>query len=362
MNEKLNPFHIAILIHVVQVGVTVFSLPRLCAVYYGTNGWIWIVIIGIAVTANIALIHAAVKMGGGRPLPEMLGLFLPKPVSGILQLAIGCMYALSACLTSKQYVLMFELQSFPATNPYVFRAGIDVLILCLVVIGIYNLGKAATIVFFATIPFPFFYLSLLHDVKLVRYTPFFLKDGGHWVEGFFQVFAAFLGFELCLFLVPYVQRGDTRWFYAVYAGNTFSWFIYLALTVLAFGFSSFGQLKDLLFPLLEMAGHLTLPVVERVDTLMFTFFFLMAVMTATAYFWMATELVTYVFPNIRKGWVAAFLIASTYFVSSIPNELSRVSAWLQLMAKLAIGTSFLLPVLLLIGMLAARALGRVKAP
>lgn len=361
MNEKLNPLHIGILIHMTQMGVSVFSLPRVCATYIGTNGWVWVLVIGTVVTANIALMHAAVRLGGGRTLPEMLGLFLPKPVAGALQLALGGMYALSACLTSKQYVLMFELQSFPATNPYVFRAGIDVLILCLVLIGIYNLGKAATLVFLATIPLPMFYLSLLHDVKLVRYTPFFLKDGGNWLEGSFEVFSAFLGFELCLFLLPYVKRGDTRWFYGVYAGNTFSWCMYLALTILAFGFFSFGQLKDLLFPLLEMAGHLTLPIVERVDTLLFTFFFLVSVLTATAYFWMATELFGYVFPGVRKGWFAAFLIGSTYFVSSIPNELGRVSAWLGIMAKLAAGTAIFLPLLLIAGLLAARA-WRAKAP
>lgn len=353
MNEKLHPFHIAILIHLTQVGVALFGLPRLCAKHFGTNGWVAIVAAGLLVTANIALMHAAVRMGRGRSLPEMLGLFLPKPLAGALQLGLAGLYALAACLTSKQYVLMYELQSFPATRPYVFRAGIDVLLFCLVAIGIYNLGKAATLIFFTTFPPSFLYLSLVHDAHLVRFTPFFLKGGEDAVNGGFEVYSAFLGFELCLFLIPYVRR-DTRWFGAVYAGHALSWTVYLGLTLLAFGFFSFGQLQDSLYPLLEMADHLSLPVIERVDTLLFTFFFLVVALTATHYFWMATELVHDVFPKVGKRVAAFALIAGTYFVSSVPNELDRVLGWLEGLAKAAIFTAFALPLLLMGGMLLAR--------
>lgn len=359
MNEKLNAFHIVILIHMTQVGVTIFSLPRICATHFGTNGWIAILPVGLMVLANVALIHAVVRLGGGRSLPDMLGLFLPKPVAGALQLGMSGMYALSACLTSKQYVLMYELQSFPATRPYVFRAGIDVLIFCLVIIGIYNLSKAVTVIFFSTMVIPFTLLSLYDETELVRYTPFFLKEGTDVWVGCLELYAAYLGFELSLFLIPYVGRG-TRWFRGVYAANAVTTVIYLILTIIAFGFFSYGQLRDLLYPLLEMIGHVELPIIERVDTLLFTSFFLVALVTTTLYFWIATELFVYVFPRMNKRWAAAVLIFTTYFVSSIPNELDLVSNWLRIMGKAAITTAIVLPLLLIGGMLIAR-VRRAKA-
>jgi hypothetical protein len=359
LNEKLNAFHIVILIHMTQVGVTIFSLPRICATHFGTNGWIAILPIGLVVFANVALIHAVVRLGGGRSLPEMLGLFLPKPVYGALLLGMSCMYALSACLTSKQYVLMYELQSFPATRPYVFRAGIDILIFFLVIIGIYNLSKAVTVIFFSTIVIPFTLLSLYDETELVRYTPFFLKEGTDFMAGCFEVYAAYLGFEISLFLIPYVGR-STRWFRGVYVANTVTTVVYLILSIIAFGFFSYGQLRDMLYPLLEMTGHVQLPIIERVDTLMFTFFFLVALVTATLYFWIATELFSYVFPKLDKRWPAAFLITVTYFVSSIPNELDLVTGWLRIMGKVAIATAIALPLLLIGGMLITRA-RRAKA-
>lgn len=353
MNEKLHPFHIAILIHLSQVGVTLFSLPRLCAAHFGTNGWIGLLAVGLAVTANIALMQAAIRMGGGRTLPEMLAAFLPKPLAGILQLAMAGMYALIACLIAKQYVLMFELLSFPATNPFVFRAGIDVLVYVLVIIGIYNLGKAATLVFFSTAFIPFVHLSSLNEIRLVRYTPFFLKGDTDFWTGSLEVYAAFLGFELCLFLLPYVDR-ESSWFRAVYAGHVVSLFVFLGTTLLAFGFFSYGQLLDLLYPLLDLSGHVRLPIIERVDSLMFTFFFLVAVLTVVVYFWIATELAMNVFPKADRRWVAGFFIIVTYFVSSLPHELAVLTGWLRVFGRAALATAIFLPLFIMGGLWTVR--------
>lgn len=353
MNEKLNPFHIAVLIHLGQMGVTVFSLPRLCAMHFGTNGWVMLLAIGLVATANIALIQAAVRMGRGRSLPEMLGQFLPGPLRGGLLLAMAGLYGMVACLNSKQYVLMFEQQSFPATNPLVFRAGIDVLVFALVAIGIYNLGKAATLILLGTALMPFVYLTLFGELRWERFTLFFMQGEKHLLTGSLDLYTAFLGFELCLFLIPYAHRG-TGWFRAVYAGNGFTMLVYLLLTVITFGFFSFEQLKLSLYPMLDMAGHVRLPIIERVDTLMFTFFFLIVVLTVAIYFWIATELACSVFPKVNKGGMAAILIVATYFISSFPNELVVISHWLKRLAYVATGVIFLLPLVLLVGLFAVR--------
>lgn len=353
MNEKLNPFHIAVLIHVSQMGVTVFSLPRLCAMYFGTNGWIGLIATGLVATANLALMQAVVRISGGLSVPAMLARFLPRPLRAGLLLGLAAMYGMLACLTSKQYVLMFEQQSFPATNPLVFRAGIDVLVFVLVMIGIYNLGKAATLIFFGTVMLPMLYFTLLNELRWDRYTLFFLQGEKNVLFGSLELYTAFLGFELCLFLIPHVKQG-TGWFRGVYAGHGFTFLLYVVLTVLTFGFFSFGQLKRSLYPMLDMAGHIGLPIIERVDTLLFTFFFLIAVMTVAVYFWIATELAGSVFPNVRKGAVAGVLIVATYFISSAPNELVVVSHWLRRVAFAATGTAFLLPLVLIAGMLATR--------
>ncbi|CAI6047988.1 hypothetical protein [Cohnella sp. JJ-181] len=40
MKEKLNGFHVALLIYMIELDVTVFMLPRMVAVNIGTNGWL----------------------------------------------------------------------------------------------------------------------------------------------------------------------------------------------------------------------------------------------------------------------------------------------------------------------------------
>ena len=59
MKEKLSQFHIAILIFMIQTGITVFNMPNLVATYYGTNGWLSLLIFALIATFNIYLISEA---------------------------------------------------------------------------------------------------------------------------------------------------------------------------------------------------------------------------------------------------------------------------------------------------------------
>lgn len=65
--EKLNRFHIALMVFNTQSGIILFTLPRITAHYMGTNGWLMLIPMFLLVTLNIMLISAVYRMGGGNP-------------------------------------------------------------------------------------------------------------------------------------------------------------------------------------------------------------------------------------------------------------------------------------------------------
>lgn len=50
-------------------------------------------------------------------------------------------------MIGKKYVLIFQMLSFPTTNPMVFKLAVDILAFLMITKGIYSISKAATLFF-----------------------------------------------------------------------------------------------------------------------------------------------------------------------------------------------------------------------
>lgn len=80
MPEKLRPFHIAVLMHLTQSGIVIFTLPRNLADYFGTNGWLFLVPCIVVSTFNIYLISLVFRLGQGRSVFEIMEQSIPRAV------------------------------------------------------------------------------------------------------------------------------------------------------------------------------------------------------------------------------------------------------------------------------------------
>lgn len=104
-----------------------------------------------------------------------------------------------------------------------------------------------------------------------RFTPFILQGGHDQVKGGIEVYAAFLGYELSILLFPYVEK-TKKSMTAIYVGNGLLSLSYLSLCLICFGFFSLGQLKRLLYPVLDLLAYIQLPFIERLENLLYGFF------------------------------------------------------------------------------------------
>lgn len=234
MKEKLSQFHTAILIYMIQTGVYVFSITQVEAQYFGTNGWLITIPASILVCLNIYQIYWVYRLGEGQSIFDILEKSIPKFILTPFYLAISTVWALIGCLVAKQYVLIFQMFAFPTTNPMVFKIAIDVLAFMLLTKGLYNISKASTVFFWCTIWMSLLLLYYAGEFRIERLTPYIFKDSSNMLEGFFQIYLAYLGYELCLLLFPYTDK-KTKLFRAVIYGNLIRTVSYTIL-----GFVSFG--------------------------------------------------------------------------------------------------------------------------
>src|SRR5690606_10527234 len=94
--------------------------------------------------------------------------------------------------------------------------------------------------------------------------------------------------------------------------------------------------------------YVKLPVVERIENLIFGFYLFTNLIGATMYFWAALEASRRMIPKANTKWVSAILILIGFVVSWIPDTLTKVENWLKYLGFSELLVAFGLPLLLLI--------------
>ncbi|MDR6555581.1 GerAB/ArcD/ProY family transporter [Paenibacillus qinlingensis] len=349
MNEKLNGFHIFILIHMIQVGVGIFALPRVAAEYFGYNGWLMLVVIAAIVAFNIYLMWIVWKMGKGASIFVIFENYLPKWVIYPIYVILAFTWSFTASLVAKQYVLIFQVTAFPTANPMIFMFFITLLAYLLTIKGVYVISKASTVFFFLVMWMIILEVTFYNDLKLSRYTHYLFKEGKEYWLGAFNLFGSYLGFELCLLLFPYVQP-KTRFFTSVQLANVFSFLIYLGVTLICFGFYSLQQLKLIMFPFIDLLAYIKFPFIERAENILFSFLLLRVLITIVMYHWAAGLCMQQIFKSRKIEHITLVMMGITYLISFIPSVLDEVGKWLFIATYFNIAYTFVLP-LGLIGIL-----------
>jgi spore germination protein (amino acid permease) len=346
VNEKLNGFHIFILIHMIQVGVGIFALPRIAAEYFGYNGWLMLVVVAVVVAFNIYLIGTIWKMGNGADIFTIFESFLPKWIVYPLYVIVGLTWSLTASLVAKEYVLIFQVTAFPTANPRSFLLVISLLAYLLLIKGIYTIVKASTVFFFLILWMMPLEVPFFNDLQLSRYTYYIFQEGKeHW-KGAFNLYGSYLGYELCMFLFPYVQQ-KTRFFTGVQLANGLSFLVYVSVCLVCFGFYSLQQLKLIMFPFIDLLAYIKFPFIERAENILFTFLVFRVLITIVMYHWAASTCIQRMFMKRKFSRITLILMTITFFISFIPSVLDEVGKWLFICTYFTIAYSFVLPICLI---------------
>ncbi|WP_339820393.1 GerAB/ArcD/ProY family transporter [Paenibacillus sp. FSL R7-0216] len=351
--EKLNRFHIALMVFNTQSGIILFTLPRITAHYMGTNGWLMLIPMFLLVTLNIMLISAVYRMGGGKSVFEILGASLPRFILVPLYLLLWGLFSMIGCLVVKQYALIYQMLIFPSTSDMILKIYVDVLLFLYVTKGIYTMSKANVIfslLLLLQVPLAFFFVK---DFDLSRLTSFLFREGADMKEGLLRIYGAYLGYELSLFLFPYAEN-NKRWLKYVHLGNGITMFVYLLVTFLAYGFFSHRALLHSSFPILDMYAYLRFPFVERIQNFLFSLFMFSIVHTAGMYYWSSQAVMSQIFRRIPWKVIVFLSMVATISVGMIPKSLIKVESWFRYLTMAQLGFSFGFPLLLILLLLLQR--------
>ncbi|RRJ64192.1 hypothetical protein EHV15_15635 [Paenibacillus oralis] len=198
--EKLHRFHIMLMMLNTQSGIALFTLPRITAHHFGTNGWLSLIIVFLFASLNTMLISAVYRLGRGTSVFEILRDSLPRVILYPLYLLIGSNLA------------MFGYLRFP------FVERIHNFLLSMYLFSVVHTGamyywasKAMIKQVFPRVP-PKLLLALTMAATIaVSLTPDSLMDVEWWLRNITLVQLAFsVGFPLLLILLLFIQRREKK--------------------------------------------------------------------------------------------------------------------------------------------------------
>lgn len=346
MQEKIAPYHTAILIYMSQSGVVIFSMPRLLAETFGTNGYLVLFGFGLISALNLWIISRVPRFCKGKSIFDVLEAALPKIILYPVYLFIAATWAILGCMVAKQYVLIFQMMSFPTTSPMIFKLVVSTLAFLLLIKGIYSIVKAITMFYWMILWMNFLMLFFIPDLELSRLTTFFFKEGHDPLKGTLDIYTAFLGYEICLLLLPFFDPTG-NWHRAAQIGNLMSTLVYFTASLMCFTFFSFGQLRSLTFPLLDTLAYIRLPFIERLENLLYSFLLLNTLDTSVLYYWSAKEALQRMFKPSKRILISFIIVFGTYSLSFIPTTIRDVQNWLSVTGHLTMYIAFLLPLMVI---------------
>jgi voltage-gated potassium channel Kch len=357
MKEKLSPFQASILIYLMQSGVTLFSLPRLVAEAFGTNGWIGLIIISFIVNINLVLIWFVFKISKGKSMFEIIAIF-PKWITLPFCLFIAVVWMLLGIMVMVKFSMILKVLFYQNVSLIYFLTMGYILMYLLLKKDLYQIAKSTVVIFYFTVWTVFLLAFHLPEFSFIRLTPFIFKGETDMWKGGLSIFTALLGYELSILFVHMIERKQLR---SLIAGNSITLLIYFGVTFVSFGFFSFEQLLREMYPVVTLLGYISFPVLERVENFTFSIFGLKVLMTTVMYLWGSKELIQYQFKTIKSTFLLIGILIICFFLSFIPKVIKDVEQWLTYITYAATAIAFLLPILLLITVLFTKILNRKPA-
>jgi spore germination protein (amino acid permease) len=345
--DKLRYLHIIIIIYMIQVGITVFRLPRVLADNFGYNGWIALVVVWAIVSINIWLIGKVYAMSRGREVFQIIDQTVPQLMSYPIYFVLGLFYAFSSVIIAKNYLLIMQMLSYTMININTLVTIFMVLTFILLLSSFHTLVKATVLFFFFTFWIIFLFVYILPDMSLVNFTPFILKGETHLLEGFIQTYAAFLGFEAVLLFFPYVNQ-QSKFVKGLFMGNLLTGIVYLIIGLLTYGFYSFEHLSVILNPTINLFKYIETPLIQRLENIVFAILMLNVLVTCVFYFWISKELFKHLFPKLREGIISFILVFSTFIVSFYFTSLQMIEETLTIKNYIQVPLVFGIPLLLIL--------------
>jgi spore germination protein (amino acid permease) len=311
------------LIHGVQVGVGLLTLPRELAEKAGTDGWIAIIIGWLFSTLASLLIIQVMKNYPNGTIIDLVTHYFGKWVGKIFAFIFVLYFAILGSIIFVREGLFIQFWVLPQTNLFILLFLLSIPSLLIVRNNITILGRYAELVFFITTWMIFFYFTPLKEAHWLHLLPL-IKEGWEPILTAAKTTTfSFLGFEIAFFLYPFLQKKHKASIGIVIA-NTLTLAIFLIVTIVAFTFYSPDEITQYKEPTINLLKIVEFKFLERLEIVFLSLYIFVISTTVLPIFFSTLFSVSQLFgKQDHSKYVVWLLLINLVYVFFFPQSFDR---------------------------------------
>ncbi|MFK9091122.1 GerAB/ArcD/ProY family transporter [Bacillus salipaludis] len=345
---KISPFLIFYVIMSMQIGLGAFDFQRRIARYAGYDAWISILFTGACLHIIMWMIYKITETVNGDLVTAHIfvaGKFFGKLLS-FPTIVYFLMHSLTTLRTFIEIILGWM---FPEMSIFWFTFSFMLLCMYIVFGGLRTIVGIAffSLVLPAYLLFSFgFNLPYSNFEHLLPIWDHSVKD---LLKSSFHMTLSFIGFEVVLFLYPFIKdpQKSKKWAHIAVLTTTL---LFTVFAVITFAYFSEGQLQKALWPTLTMWKIVKLSFVDRFEFIGIANWNLIILPNVCISIWIGSRLVKRIFNIKQKNGVYMFIIAHLVIINFI-NTREKIDLLNIIMAKIGFAFTILYIPLLFIAIL-----------
>ncbi|BBI34123.1 GerAB/ArcD/ProY family transporter [Cohnella abietis] len=334
------------IIHGVQVGAGIISLPRELAGKAGTDGWMSFIITWVINVLVSLVIIQVFKRFPDDTAYDLLKRLFGKWLSLIFSIPLALYYIFCAWLVLIESIQYIKAWFLPQSPDYIVFLLFSIPTFMLARNGLRVVGRYSELIFYMTVWMPAILLLVLNDCHWIHFLPF-LKEGimpvfkGVGTTVFFTV-----GFETTFLLYPFLKNKQKA-VLGIVVANSLTILAYLLVTIICFAFFSPDEITGYNQPLLSLLKVIQFRFLVRFDLIFLAIFLFMLSSTWIPYMFFAAFGVSQLLrKQDHSPYVMVLIVVFLLMVFFIHPSWNQTNEWQKWLNYYAIGIVFLLPIML----------------
>jgi spore germination protein (amino acid permease) len=351
MKHKKNQitfFQYIFLIHGVQLGVGILTLPSELAEKAGTDGWISI-IIGwfISTLAGLLIVQVMKKYPNGTII-DLLTHYFGKWIGKIAAFVFGLYFAFLTSIIFIRECLFIQFWILPQTSMFILMLLLSIPTYLIVRNNITILARYAQLVFFMTTWMVFFYFTPLKEAHWLHLLPI-IKEG--WKPIFTAVrvtIFSFIGFEIAFFLYPSLQEKQKASLGLVIA-NTLTLLILLTITIVIFAFFSPDEITQFKEPTISVLKIVEFKFLERLEIVFLSMYIFVISTTVLPLMYSTVFCFSELFGSqSHSKYVGWYLLLNLGYIIFNPQSFDKNDQLQKLVQPISVTLAYVFPFCLLV--------------
>ncbi|MHC0037582.1 GerAB/ArcD/ProY family transporter [Pseudoneobacillus sp. C159] len=350
MNEKtITLSQLFFLIIQAQIGIAFLALPFQAEKYAKGNSWISVIVASIMIQLFMIIIWGLMKRHKGKTILDITSELCGKIVGNF----INFLYLLFGIAVMSDVTILFsdliqrwilEMTPKSVTSLLILSASLY--------LGKQNLRVIAR--FFTLVNviilllFILSFFAFTNKLSFTNLLPLNQSGPRDIFVGAYHLTFAMLGFEILLFIFPFVIGNDKQVLKKIIWSNLTILVIYLYFSILALATFSPKEIEIVPEPVLYMLKGLSFRIVERIDMIFLTFWIFPMMTTLVTYFYIASLTAAKLFHKGKRKHPVWYLSVIAFGISFFIIDEKQIQTYSKYVSIIGYVFVFVIPLILLI--------------